>query len=45
MAVESTAALLKAGLAGAKILLAFIHLGVDFAEVPTLALSNSIKFK
>ena len=40
--VESTAALLKAGLAGAKILLVFIRLGVDFTELPAFAFSNSV---
>ena len=43
MAVEEMAALLlKAGLAGAKILCLFVRLGVDFEEVPAFALSNSI---
>jgi hypothetical protein len=40
---ESTPALLeKAGLAGAKIFLLFIPLGVDFDELPAIALSNSV---
>ena len=46
-AEESMPALLeKAGLAGAKFLLLFICLGVDFEEEPALVLSNSvIKYK
>jgi hypothetical protein len=44
--VESTAALLKAGLAGAKILLLLKRMGVDFDELLVLAFSKSVlKFK